>query len=345
MAKTIIIAGPCAAENEEQLLLTAKRLKEAMSANGLALDFFRAGVWKPRSKPDDFSGVGEKALPWLQRIQSQFNIPVCVEVIAPEQIDLCEKYGIKAFWIGARTAVNPFDVQEIATAARNRDITMMVKNPIVADLKLWIGNVERFLKAGISQVMAIHRGFADNSESVFRNYPAWELAIDMKVRYPEIPLLCDPSHIAGQRNYIGQLSQIALDYGFDGLMIESHYQPDTALSDAAQQLSPEDLSQLLGQLKFKDSISSPAEIELRKQRTQIHNIDTQISVLLSKRMQLVDTIAKIKTEHNLPVVQPEQWNKVVRTYQDNALQDTDYKNFIDKFLELLHQSSIKRQRK
>ena len=345
MSKPIIIAGPCAVESEKQLLLTANGLKDALSRRSLNLDFFRAGVWKPRSKPEDFSGLGEDALPWLQQIQTELGTPVCVEVSTPEQLDLCEKYGIKAFWIGARTAVNPFDVHEIANAARNRNLTVMVKNPLVADLKLWAGNIERFLNAGITKVMAIHRGFADSSESVYRNRPSWEIAIDLKVRFPHIPLLCDPSHIAGQRNYIAQLSQIALDYGFDGLMIESHYLPEAALSDAEQQLAPDNLGQLLSELKFKDELSSPAENELRKQRTQIHNIDTQLSVLLSKRMQIVDSIAQIKKEHNLPVVQPEQWNKVVRMYQDNSLQDIDYQDFINKYLELLHQSSIKRQRK
>lgn len=345
MAKPILIAGPCAAESKEQLLLTANGLRDSLSRRGLHLDFFRTGIWKPRSKPGDFAGCGEEALPWLQFIQQEYNIPVCVEIGTAEQLDLCEKYDIKAVWIGARTAVNPMAVQEIATAARNRDFTVLVKNPMVADLKLWVGNIERFLNVGLTKVMAVHRGFADSSESVYRNRPSWEIAIDLKVRFPQIPLLCDPSHIAGQRQYIAQLSQIALDYGFDGLMIESHCQPDKALSDAAQQLTPEELAQMLSELKFKDAMTSPAENELRKQRTQIHNIDTQLSVLLSKRMKIVDSIAKIKAEHNLPVVQPEQWNKVVRMYQDNSLQDNDYQEFVTKFLELLHQSSIKRQRK
>ena len=345
MSKPIIIAGPCAAESKEQLFLTADRLKDSLSCRGLSLDFFRVGVWKPRSKPGDFSGCGEEALPWLQALQQNYQTPVCVEVSTPKQLDLCEKHNIKAVWIGARTAVNPVLVQEIATAASNRDFTVMVKNPMVADLKLWIGNVERFLDRDITQLMMVHRGFADSSESVYRNRPSWEIAIDMKVRFPHLPLLCDPSHIAGQRQYIAQLSQIALDYGFDGLMIESHCQPSMALSDAAQQLAPEELAEMLSQLKFKDAITSPAENELRKQRTQIHNIDNQLSVLLAKRMQIVDSIAKIKTEHNLPVVQPEQWNKVVGMYQENSLQDNDYQEFINDFLELLHQSSIKRQRR
>ena len=345
MQKAIIIAGPCAAESKEQLFLTAQGLKENLTAKGLSLDYFRVGVWKPRSKPEDFSGIGNEALPWLQEIQQSLGIPVCVEVSTPDQLDSCEQYDIKACWIGARTAVNPFDVQAIADAAKNRDFAFMIKNPLIPDLKLWIGNIERFLNAGITKLMAVLRGCADSNESVYRNNPSWEMAIDLKVRYPQIPLLCDPSHIAGQRQYIAQLSQLALDYGFNGLMVESHYQPATARSDAEQQLTPTDLAEMLSKLQFKDTITSPAEHELRKQRTLIHNIDTQLSVLLSKRMEIVDSIAKIKTEHNLPVVQPEQWNKVVQTYQQNSLQDIDYKTFIENFLELLHQSSIKRQRK
>lgn len=345
MSNTIIVAGPCAAESYEQLSLTAKGLSDALAAQKRQLDYFRAGVWKPRSQPDAFAGCGEKTLPWLQEIQEQYGFPVCVEVNAPEQLDLCEKHHIKTIWIGSRTGVNPFDIQEIASAIQGRDFTVMVKNPMIADLKLWIGNIERFRKAGVKQIMAIHRGFADSGESVYRNRPGWEIAIDLKIHFPEMPILCDPSHIAGNRNYIGQLSQLALDYGFDGLMIETHHQPENALSDAAQQLTPDDFVNLLLSLNFKDNVTSPAENELRKQRTQINNIDTQLSVLLRKRMEVVDLIAKIKQEHNLPVVQPEQWKKVVDLYLKESLQDNDYQDFINNFLELLHQSSIKRQRK
>lgn len=345
MSHPILIAGPCAAENEAQLLGTAKALFNELSLQDRKLDFFRAGVWKPRSQPDTFSGLGEQALPWLQQVQSQFSVPVCVEVTSPFQLDLCEKYDIKAIWVGARTSVNPIDVQEIANAARGRAFTVMVKNPLVADLKLWLGNVERFLNDDTTKVMSVHRGFADAKESVYRNNPCWELAIDFKVHFPQVPLLCDPSHIAGKREYIAQLSQMALDYGFDGLMVEVHQNPDAALSDAMQQLNPQDFASMLASLNFKNSISTPAENELRKQRTLINNIDTQLSVLLHKRMEVVDAIAQIKREHNLPVVQPEQWKKVVNMYQNISINDADYEEFINEFLELLHQASIKRQRK
>lgn len=345
MSKSIIIAGPCAVESREQLFATAQELCSLWDFKDLKLNYFRAGVWKPRSEPGSFSGIGTEALSYLQELQQQLNLSVCVEVGSPEQLDLCEKYDIKVVWIGSRTAVNPFDVQEIACAAQGRDLTVLVKNPIISDLKLWAGNVERFLKAGVKEVISVHRGFADGSENVYRNTPGWDLAIDFKVRFPHIPLLCDPSHIAGDRQYIAQLSQLALDYGFDGLMIETHIQPEIALSDAGQQLRPAELIGLLHRLNFKNSISSPAEIELSKQRNLINNIDTQISVLLKKRMMIVDTIAKIKSEHNLPVVQPEQWQKVVARYFENSLEDNEYQDFLNGFLELLHQSSIKRQRK
>lgn len=345
MSKSIIIAGPCAVESREQLFATAQELCALWDFNDLDLRYFRAGVWKPRSEPGSFAGVGASALPFLQELQQQFQLQVCVEVSQPEQLDLCEKYDIKVVWIGSRTAVNPFDVQEIASAAKGRDLTVLVKNPMISDLKLWAGNVERFLNAGVKQVMAVHRGFADGGENVYRNAPGWDLAIDFKVRFPHLPLLCDPSHIAGERQYIAQLSQLALDYGFDGLMVETHIHPQTALSDANQQLTPSELIDLLHQMNFKNNISSPAEMKLTKQRNLINNIDTQISVLLKKRMMIVDAIAQIKSEHNLPVVQPEQWQKVVGRYKDDSLQDEEYQDFINKFLELLHQSSIKRQRK
>lgn len=345
MTSPILIAGPCAVENEDSLSCTADSLHKLLVAQNRKLHYFRAGIWKPRSMPKAFSGVGEKGLPWLQTIQKKYETPVCVEVNSPEQIDLCENFDIKAIWIGARTSVNPIDVQNIADACKGRNFTVMVKNPMVADLRLWIGNIDRFLSDSTCKVMAIHRGFADSNESVYRNRPNWEIAIDLKVHYPTLPVICDPSHIAGQRNYIAQLSQLAIDYGFDGLMIETHYKPESALSDSNQQLTPDAYAMMLNQLHFKSSPSSPAENELRKQRTLINNIDTQLSVLLQKRMSIVDAISQIKKEHNLPVVQPEQWKKVVSLYQENSIKDDEYQEFINQFLELLHLSSIKRQRK
>ena len=345
MSDSILIAGPCAAENEEQLLATAAGLAENLELTGQKLDYFRTGVWKPRSQPKEFKGAGKKALEWLKKVQTVYGFRVCVEVAKPEHIDACEKAGIKAVWIGSRTVVNPFVVQELADSIRGRGFTVMVKNPIIPDIKLWIGSIERFMEAGISNILAIHRGFAQQNENIFRYSPLWEIPIELKVNFPDIPLLCDPSHIAGNKKYLRQLSQIALDFGFNGLMIESHYKPQEALSDAKQQISPEELVALLNSLTFKSSLTSPVENDLRKQRTLIAHIDDQISQLFAKRMSIIDAIGKIKNENNLPLVQPQQFNKVVKTYIENGLHDENYSKFIQKFLELLHQSSIQRQKK
>ena len=334
-----MIVGPCAAESAQQVLTTAEQLAEEVCASGLSLDYFRAGVWKPRSHPDSFAGAGADALPWLAEVQSRYGFQVCTEVMTPQQVELCAKYGIRTVWIGARTGVNPTEVQQIADAVKGAPFTMMVKNPLVPDLKLWAGNIERFLKADVAQVMAIHRGFADSNENVYRNAPCWEIPIDLKVRYPEMPIVCDPSHLCGETRWIPQIAQLALIYGFNGLMLECHCAPEQALSDAAQQLTPNQWMQLIRNLSFKNNVSNP---ELVKQRALLENVDAQLSELLAKRMRIVDEIARVKKENNLPVVQPQQWQQVRERYLKLG-QDTQYVEFIEQFLEILHQNSIKRQ--
>lgn len=341
----VIIAGPCAAESKEQLFTTASQLRQQFSESEIKLSFFRVGVWKARSNPNAFKGLGEIALPWLKEISEEFDLPVCVEIAKPEHVDLCLKYGINSVWIGSRTVVNPFDVQELADALSGTDMTVMVKNPIVPDLNLWAGGIERVMKAGISKIYAIHRGFAEMKENVLRNKPLWEIPIELKVKYPEIPIICDPSHIAGNTQYIPTIAQIALDYGFNGLMIETHCCPNQALSDAEQQITPAQLYNMLHSLIFKYRNDSPDEELLRKQRNLIHDIDSQIAELLVKRMLVVDEIAVIKTLYNIPIIQSNQWNNVVKRYQKNSLPDEHYASFIEKFLELLHQQSILRQQK
>lgn len=337
--KPIWIAGPCAVESEEQVWATARQLYEEVRRYGLCLDYFRAGVWKPRSHPDSFPGLGEQALPWLAEIQSELGFQVCVEVLNPEHVVLCEQYGIRTVWIGARTGVNPVEVQKLANAVSHKPFTVLVKNPLVADLKLWMGNIERFLQAGVHQVMAVHRGFPDNKENVLRNAPCWEIPIALKVHYPEIPILCDPSHLCGQTTYIPQMAQIALTYGFDGLMTECHADPQNALSDAAQQLTPAQWATMASQLKCP---TNAPDRELVRQRALLENVDHQLSQLLWQRMQIVDEIARIKREHLLPVVQPQQWQKVVERYHQPE-QDELYRRFLDQFLPLLHQYSVLRQ--
>lgn len=345
MCKPLLIAGPCAAECEEQLMMTARLLRDQLEESDFSLTYYRAGVWKPRSEPASFKGAGKKSLPWLNNIQKEFGFKVCVEVAKPEHLDYCEQYDIHHVWIGSRTTVNPFLVEELAEASKGRELTVMVKNPIIPDLKLWIGAITRFLDAGISDIIAIHRGVPDANENVFRNAPFWEMPIDLKVHFPDMPLICDISHIAGDKKLLQQIAQIALDFCFDGLMVETHHDPSVALSDSKQQITPFELLILLNNLNFKQPASSPAEESLRKQRTLIQHVDFQISTLLKKRMEIVDEIAKIKTDHNLPIVNAKQFNKIRDIYFENSLPDNEFQEFIHQYLESLHQCSVQRQKK
>lgn len=339
--KPVLIAGPCAAENEYQIKTTAMRLHEATVQHSIVLDYFRAGVWKPRSLPNTFHGAGDAALPWLAEVQKTYHIPVCVEVMIPQQVELCEKHEIYAVWIGARTGVNPTDVQSLADALAHKPFTVMVKNPLVPDFDLWSGNIERFLKANVHKVMAIHRGFAAHTENVYRNAPCWEIPINLKVRFPDMPVLCDPSHLCGKVKWIPQIAQVALNYGFEGLMMECHYKPQAAMCDSKQQMTPTQWADLIQQLNFKSDLVP--DHDLLRQRTLLENIDTQISELLQQRMHIIDEIAAIKKANNLPVVQPKQWQQVVKRYL-NSHQDIQYQDFIKQFLSLLHQASIERQK-
>ena len=339
MKERIWIAGPCAAESRGQILTTAQQLVEQAEVADVKMHYFRAGAWKMRSTPDSFTGAGEEALPWLQEVQKTFGVPVCVEVMNVRQVELCAKHNIRAFWVGARTTVNPVEVQQIADAVRHSDFTVMVKNPIVPDLKLWMGNIERFLDADVASVMAIHRGFTYAQENVYRNAPMWQVPIELKVRMPELPILCDPSHLCGQVRWIPEVAQLAMNYGFNGLMTECHYNPSEALSDADQQMTPDEWATMISQLDLRSDI---ANLELVKQRTILENIDNQLSELLYQRMMTVDEIAGIKRKDHIAVVQPQQWQQVVKRYQKHT-EDTLYQEFLKQFLELLHQASIKRQ--
>ena len=337
-----LIAGPCAAESEAQVYETALRLFVLRDQLPCPLTFFRCGVWKPRSAADAFCGAGEEAFPWLRRVTEEFGFPVCVEVATPQHVEMCLRHGVKTVWVGARTAVNPFAVQEIADFVKGCGCTVLVKNPVIPDLKLWLGNLERFEKAGVEAVFAVHRGFADRKEQLLRNAPVWEVPVALRVARPDIPLLCDPSHIAGERGLVRQVAQTAIDYGVDGLMVETHVAPASALSDAAQQLTPEELLEMLDSLAFKESLQNPDEL-LRRQRERIRDIDGRIARLLAERLSVVDEIAGIKREHNIPLVQPAQWNTVVQNYEQHALDDPRFAEFLQKYLELLHQYSLKMQ--
>lgn len=337
--KRIWIAGPCAAESREQVFTTAALLVDEAQKADIRLRYFRAGIWKMRSVPDSFTGIGEKALTWLQEVQEKHHIPACTEVMEAKQVELCAKYGIRTVWVGARTAVNPIEVQQIADAVRHSDFTVMVKNPMIPDLKLWMGNIERFLQADIKQVMAIHRGFPDAQENVYRNTPLWRIPIELKVRMPELPILCDPSHLCGKVRWIPEIAQLAMNYGFNGLMTECHCRPSEALSDTEQQMTPEEWAAMVSHLDLRTDMS---DLELVKQRATLENIDNQISELLFQRMKIVDEIAEIKRKNHIAVVQPQQWQQVVKRYMNHS-EDLAYQSFVEQFLELLHQSSINRQ--
>ena len=276
--RPFVIAGPCSAETEEQVMTTARQLADKGCHN------FRAGVWKPRTKPGGFEGNGEKALPWLKRVKEETGMLVTTEVATPKHVELCLKYGIDILWIGARTSANPFAMQAIADALRGVDIPVFVKNPVSPDLELWIGALERINQAGIKRMAAIHRGFSSVDKKIYRNMPMWQLPIELHRRIPELPLICDPSHIGGRRELIAPLCQQAMDMGFDGLIVESHCDPDKAWSDAKQQVTPDVLDYILGLLVVRDeTVTTEGINQLRK---QIDEIDNDLMDLLSKRMRI-----------------------------------------------------------
>ncbi len=301
----LTIAGPCSAESEEQVLETARQLCKADSR----VNIFRAGVWKPRTRPGSFEGVGKQALPWLQRVKKETGLLVATEVANAQHVEQALAYDIDVLWIGARTTVNPFTVQEIADAMEGTDKIVLVKNPVNPDLELWIGALERFYNAGIRNLGAIHRGFSTYDKSQYRNQPQWQIPIDLKTRLPHLPLICDPSHISGRRNGIKAVSQAvsqhALDLQFDGLMIETHCNPDKALSDAAQQLSPADFHKMISRLIVRNETFADERHrnQLHHLRNEIDHLDEKLIDLLTERMQIVAQIGKFKKEQNVAVLQ------------------------------------------
>lgn len=336
----ILIAGPCAAESEAQVMETATALSK------LGVSMFRAGVWKPRTKPDCFEGLGEVALKWLQRVESELNMTVLTEVATAEHVELALKYGICNLWIGARTTANPFAVQAIAntlSAAKNdgKKIRLFVKNPMNPDLEEWIGAIERFRKAGITDIVAVHRGFSSYEKSQYRNEPMWKLPMDFRRRMPEIPLICDPSHITGRADLIESISQQALDLGFDGLMIECHSCPAKALSDANQQLTPMDFCEMLSHLVVKDNKSQLGEIDVL--RKEIDSIDDELVSIIARRMQLSRTIGKYKREHNITVFQKDRYEQIRNRLKALAVERGVDENCIIAVFEAIHDQSVKSQ--
>ena len=340
--RPLIIAGPCSAESEEQILVTAK----ALAATG-KVDIFRAGVWKPRTKPNTFEGMGEKALPWLVEARKQTGLPIAIEVANTNHIDSATKHDIDIFWVGARTTSNPFSMQEVAEALRGTEKMVYVKNPMSGDVELWCGSVERLMACGVKNIGLIHRGFSGYGTGDLRNAPMWHLALEMRRRMPELPMICDPSHICGSRAYIKDISQQASDLNYDGFMIESHINPDVALSDAKQQLTPEALATLLDSIKWRagESASQSYQTMLMSLREQIDSLDGEILQLLAERMNVAEKIGRIKRENDVRILQSLRWESIAeRTLARSASLGLSVE-FLQTLLDAVHVESINHQNK
>ncbi|MDE6778205.1 MAG: bifunctional 3-deoxy-7-phosphoheptulonate synthase/chorismate mutase type II [Alistipes sp.] len=331
----VIIAGPCSAESEEQVLAAA----EELHAGGIGM--FRAGVWKPRTKPGGFEGVGVQALGWLREVRERTGMRVATEVATSHHVELALASGVDMLWIGARTSANPFAVQEIADAMRGADVAVLVKNPISPDLELWIGAIERIRNSGIRRLGAVHRGFSSYEQSLYRNDPQWAVPIELRRRLPGLPLLCDPSHIGGRRELVADIAQRAMDLGFDGLIVESHCTPDRAWSDAAQQVTPSELLRILGGLTLRTApeVSS----SLAESRAEIDHIDNELLALLARRMKISRAIGSYKREHGMPILQPQRYEELLRTRAAQSERLGMSSEFICEILRAIHEESVRQQ--
>lgn len=333
--RPLVIAGPCSAETEEQVMGTAKQLAEK------GMKIFRAGIWKPRTKPGGFEGVGVEGLSWLKEVKKETGMYVSTEVATAKHVYECLKAGVDILWIGARTTANPFAVQEIADALKGVDIPVFVKNPVNPDLELWIGALERINNAGLKRLAAIHRGFSSYDKKLYRNLPQWHIPIELRRRIPNLPIICDPSHIGGKRELIAPLSQQAMDLGFNGLIIESHCNPDCAWSDASQQVTPDVLDYILNLLVIRKETQSTENLsQLRK---QIDECDNNLMQELAKRMRVAREIGTFKKEHDMTILQTGRYNEILdKRGSQGALLGVDAE-FIKKVFELIHEESVRQQ--
>ncbi len=331
----LIIAGPCSAETEEQVMEAAKSL----SANGVKI--FRAGIWKPRTKPGGFEGVGIDGLKWLKRVKEETGMYVSTEVATAKHVFEALKYGIDMLWIGARTSANPFAMQEIADALEGVDIPVLIKNPVNPDIELWIGAIERIYNAGVRKIAAIHRGFSTYDKKIYRNLPQWHIPIELHRRLPNLPIICDPSHIGGKRELVAPISQQAMDLNFDGLIIESHCNPDKAWSDASQQVTPDVLELILNNLVIRDMYQSTEN--LTNLRKQIDEIDNDLLELLARRMRVSKEIGTYKKEHNMPILQEKRYDEILQKRIAQA-EDLDMSaEFMKTVLVAIHEESVRHQ--
>jgi chorismate mutase len=338
--RPLIISGPCSAETEEQTVQTIERLAKTGK-----VDMVRAGIWKPRTRPGSFEGIGTKGLPWLQRARQLTGLPVMVEVATAKQVEDALHFDIDVLWIGARTTVNPFSVQEVADALRGVDVPVLVKNPINPDIELWTGAVERVAKAGIRQIGLIHRGFSSYGNTEYRNAPMWHLAIEMKRRSPGLMMINDPSHISGRRDILLDVAQKAIDLDMDGLIIETHIDPDSAWSDAKQQITPERLAEMLDSIKWRHETTTEQEFlsALEKLREQINQIDDELIQLLGQRMKIADQIGEYKKANNITILQTNRWNSILEKAFAKGEKLHLSKEFITKYYDAVHMESINHQ--
>jgi len=335
----LVISGPCSAESENQLINTAV---EVAKIRNVAV--FRAGLWKPRTQPDQFEGVGEKGLEWLKRIREVTGLLTTVEVAHPHHIEACLKSGIDILWIGARTVTNPFSIQEISEVLKGVDIPVLVKNPVAPDIKTWIGALERINNVGITKLVAVHRGFYFYDQTVYRNSPMWEIPIELKRLFPHLPVICDPSHICGDKKLIRDVAQKALDLEMDGLMIETHISPEDALTDANQQIKPVELQYLISELIIRKRAGNKEfETHLEQLRAEIDKVDIELLQLLSKRMKIVSDIGEYKKDHKITILQLKRWNKVINDRLMSGKELGLDKEFLLKLLQMIHEKSIEIQ--
>lgn len=341
LSHPLVIAGPCSAETEEQVLKIAHELK------GSDVSIFRAGIWKPRTRPGGFEGVGEIGLKWLQKAKAETGLLMAVEVANAAHVKLALEHDIDVLWIGARTTVNPFAVQEIADALQNTDKIVLLKNPVNPDLSLWLGGLERLYNARIKKLGVIHRGFSTYEKSKYRNNPEWQIAIDLQNRFPDLPLICDPSHITGKRDMILEVSQQALDLNYDGLIIETHIDPDHAWSDAAQQVTPDALKRIFVDLRVRKATDEADDFNIRmtKLRTQIDDIDVKLLEILGKRMKIAEKIGALKKEKNVSILQSSRWHEILGKMVLEGEEKGLSEEFILKLFKAIHQESISHQEK
>ena len=335
----LIIAGPCSAESRAQVLLAARAVKAA------GAEIFRAGAWKPRTHPGGFQGIGEEALDWLAEAQETVGIEAATEVASAAHVRLCLEKGIRTLWIGARTTTNPFLVQEIADALKGEYARVLIKNPVNPDVDLWMGAAERFAASGVNDIILVHRGFSNDLEGRYRNDPKWHVILKVRERMPDLPLICDPSHIAGKRELVREIAQRAMDLGLDGLMIECHPNPEEALSDAAQQLTPSQLEKLLSGLVIRvpDSDDAAYRDRLEMLRSQIDSLDADIIDSLARRMEISRLIGALKRENGISIVQPARWGRVMQDAFEKAAASGLDQDLVNRIFSLIHEASVKQQ--